>query len=98
LRLGEPGLIERLVAEAGFVDVTSERHTEAFPLTDLDADWARMTGPGGLLTGPRFDALTAEQRQGLRDDITASYERFRRDGVIQLPSEAIIVTARRAAD
>lgn len=98
LRLGEPGLIERLVTEADFVDVASERFTQAFPLTDLDADWARMTGPGGLLTGPRFEALSPAQRQRLRDDITASYERFRQDGVIQLPSEAIVVTARRPAD
>jgi SAM-dependent methyltransferase len=95
LSLGEPGLVERLVADAGFVDVTSERHTESFPLTDLDADWARLTGPGGLLSGPRYEGLTARQRQQLRDDIVASYERFRRDGVIQLPSEAIIGVARR---
>jgi SAM-dependent methyltransferase len=97
LSLGEPGLIERLVAEAGFDDVRSERFTEAFAVPDMDEEWERLTGPGGVLTGLRFDALTPDQQRRLRNDVVAGYERFRRDGVMQLPSEAIIVTARKPA-
>ena len=96
LSLSAPGLIERLVAEAGFEQVRSERHTEAYAQEDPEADWRRMTGEGGIMAGPALARLTGEQRARMHDEVIAAYESFRgEDGTIRIPSEAIFVTARK---
>lgn len=90
LSLSEPGLIERLVADAGFADIRSERQTETFVLDDFEQDWKRRAGD------PAFAAQIAaseENRVRAREAVRESLERFRVGDRYEMPSEAIIVTA-----
>ncbi len=90
LSLSEPGLIERLVDDAGFTGVSSERRTETFVLDDFEQEWQRRAGD------PAFSAQIAasdDNRDRARRVVRASLERFRVGQRWELPSEAIIVTA-----
>ncbi len=90
LSLSEPGLIERLVADAGFTDVHSERRTETFLLDDFEQEWQRRAGD------PAFSAQIAasdDNRVRAREVVREALERFRVGDRWELPSEAIIVTA-----
>jgi SAM-dependent methyltransferase len=93
LQLGEPGLIERLVGEAGFRDVESRRHTLDWRMLEPEEAWRRnvVEGPPGLRDAVL--ALPETERSRVHDDFVAALEAYRRDGEIRLPSEAICVTA-----
>lgn len=92
--LGEPGMIEQLVAAAGFERIAVGRRTFDIPMDDPDAEWRLRFD-----TNAQPDAIPLSldpvviERQ--RQRTMAEIERYRRDGTIQLPSEAIFVTAMR---
>ena len=91
LELAEPGLIERLVAAAGFRDVATTRRTFDVIVDDVEAEWrGRVELPGF----PRA-SFTPEALARLHDEAIAALEAHRRDGAIRLRSEAIFVTAAR---
>lgn len=90
LSLSEPGLIERLVAEAGFIEARTEHRTEAFVLDDFEQEWRRREGD------PAFAAQIAasdENRARARQVVRDALERFRVGDQYELSNEAIIVTA-----
>ncbi len=95
LSLGEPGLIERLVTEAGFRDVAAQPFTHSHDVPGAEAEWDRWTGD---LTNPvaaRLVELSADERNALRERVLAALETHRVGDVIRISSEAIFVTARR---
>ena len=95
LSLGEPGLVERLVSEAGFREVAVQPFTYAYDVPSAEAEWTRWTSdPGNPLTG-RLGALPADEREALRQRVLAALEAKRVGEVIRISSEAIFVTARR---
>lgn len=90
LSLSEPGLIERLVTDAGFDAVRSERRTETFTLDDFEQEWNRRAGD------PAFSAQIAasgDNRTRAREAVRIALEPFRAGDHYEMPSEAIIVTA-----
>jgi SAM-dependent methyltransferase len=89
--LGEPGLIEGYVAEAGFQDVTVQRHTFAIVYPNRQTYWQARTEGAHLRAA--LDALTPEQRQQLERDVLSELEQYRQGEALHLPSEAIYVTA-----
>ena len=93
LQLGEPGLIERLVEEAGFRDVQSRRHTLDWLQPEPEEVWrvSVLEGPPGLRDA--VQALPEAERHGVHEAFVSALEAYRRDGEIRLPSEAIFVTA-----
>jgi SAM-dependent methyltransferase len=93
LQLGEPGLIERLAAEAGFREVRSERHTLDFLVADPEERWRHDVLGGPPATRDAVAALAEPERRALHDRYMAALEAYRREGVIRLPSEAIYLTA-----
>jgi len=96
LALGEPGLIERLVSEAGFADVRSVRHTLDFVSGSAEEMWHGRVENGPPHIQAAYKRLSAEERERLRAAVYADLERYRSpDGKIRLPSEAIYVTARK---
>lgn len=95
LDLAEPGLIERYVADAGFQEVTVERHTREQIIDDPEAEWRHRTEEPTSPPARALANVTPEQRQQAHDDVIAALEGYRRNGEIRLPSEAIVVTARR---
>ena len=90
LSLGAPGLIDRLVAEAGFVGVTTCRVTHAIEVHDADREWERLAGE------PRFAAhlcgLDEERIARIRRTTLDALAPYRSGGIARLPSEAILVT------
>jgi SAM-dependent methyltransferase len=95
LSLGEPGLIERHVAAAGFRDVRSERHSLDFVSNGLDEMWTLRVEQGPPAVRAAVAALSAAERDRLRQAITADLAPYVRDGKLRLPGEAIYVTAQK---
>jgi SAM-dependent methyltransferase len=96
VQLGEPGLIERLVTEAGFAGVRAVRHTLDFVSGGAEEMWHGRVENGPPHIQAAYKALSAEQRERLRGAVYSDLERYRSpDGKIRLPSEAIYVTARK---
>jgi SAM-dependent methyltransferase len=90
--LGEPGLIERLVEEASYHDISVELHTFDAVFNDAE-EYLRGRGCAPTEVSGALERLTPEQREQLDRELIAELERYRRGGKIRLPSEAIYVTA-----
>jgi SAM-dependent methyltransferase len=95
LSLSEPGLIERLTEEAGFVDVRAHKHAETFFLDSAESEWRRLQEDPAF--APKLDTLTTEARAAAREAVIAAVEQFRYGDRFAMPSEAIIVIARNPA-
>jgi SAM-dependent methyltransferase len=95
LDLGEPGLIERYVAAAGFPRVVVERRTLDCVYRDAEQFWVQHFASVLSDVYAALESLAADQRDQLHRDIHAEVERYRRGDRIHMPSEAIYVTARR---
>jgi SAM-dependent methyltransferase len=93
LALGAPGLIERLVAEAGLANVRSERRTIEYVVPDADQRWRVEVLDGQPAVRAAVAALPDAERRALHDRYVAALERYRREGAIRLPCEAIFVAA-----
>jgi SAM-dependent methyltransferase len=91
MSLGAPGLLEGLVAEAGFDNVVVERVTCYLEIADPEAEWRKW---GEDPVSPIIQGLKRlpEARQAeLRAEAIAALEAYRDGDVIRLPSEAILV-------
>jgi SAM-dependent methyltransferase len=97
LRLSAPGLVEGLVAAAGFDDVRASRPTLEFEIADPDELWRFRVADGPPAVRQAIDALAPAERERVRAEYLAELEGYRRGGRIVLPNEAIVVTARRGS-
>ncbi|MBI3969753.1 MAG: methyltransferase domain-containing protein [Chloroflexi bacterium] len=93
LALGEPGLIERLAAEAGFREIASERHTLEFVAGSPEDVWRTRVERGQPAIQAAVAALAPPERERLRDALIAEVAHYQRDGSVRLPSEAIFLRA-----
>jgi SAM-dependent methyltransferase len=90
MAMGEPGLIEGLVADAGFHEIVVYRVTRDHEIADPETAWqAWLDTP----VGKGLAALPAGERQRLHDEVIAAYEAFRDGEAVRVPSEAIVVSA-----
>ena len=95
LSMGAPGLLESLVAEAGFHDIQVHLVTRHYEVPDPVAEWQRWSADPDSPIGQGVRALLPRERQRLHDEVVAALESFRNGESIQVPSEAIVVTATR---
>ena len=95
LDLGEPGLIERHVAAAGFREIVVQRHTRDHVVADPEEEWRHRLEDPASVAAQAARALPADQRRRLHDEVIAALEAYRQGDEIRLPSEAIFVTALR---
>jgi SAM-dependent methyltransferase len=93
--MGEPGLIEGLVTEAGFRDVHSERLTRFHVVADPEEEWRRWSEDDSSPAARGLANLSESERQRLRSEAIAALEANRVGEEIRVPSEAIFVTALR---
>jgi SAM-dependent methyltransferase len=93
--MGEPGLLEGLVAKAGFREVTVERVTRSFALADAEAEWRQWSENTSSPAAQGLARLSPRERQRLHDAAIAALEAFRDGDVLRVASEAIVVTATR---
>lgn len=95
-RLGEPGLIDTLVAEAGFHDIVVTPTTLAFAVADPQQEWSAWLDNAQSPAVEALLALPETRQQEIAAKALAGLEAFRgEDGIIRVPSEALMVTARR---
>jgi hypothetical protein len=92
LELGEPGLIEGHVATAGFREIAVERHTLDY-VVDPEKQWESVTAFPPPHLAAALQSLTPKQREQLHRDVIAALEPYRQGDRVNLPSEAIYVTA-----
>jgi len=93
--LGEPGLIEGMVAGAGFVGIAAERFVSVHEIADPEQEWSRLSAERRF--ADVLDPLDAAQVEAIRRAVVAAIEARRIDNAIQLESEAILVTGHRAS-
>jgi SAM-dependent methyltransferase len=95
LGMAAPGLLEGLVAEAGFRDIEVHLVTRHYEIDDAEAEWQRWSAEPISPISRGLRELPAHEQLRLRDEVVAAFESFRDGGVIRVPSEAIAVTASR---
>ena len=93
--MGAPGLIEDLVAEAGFCDVARHSVTIFQDIADPEIEWKQWRENFVMPDGGGLERLTMHVQQQLHDDVIAAFMSFRDGDTIRVPSEAILVTASR---
>lgn len=91
LALGEPGLVEGLVAEAGFRQIVVEPVTRSYEVSDAESEWQRWSEDLSSPLVRGLAALSATRRQELHDQAIAALEDFRDGDVLRIASEAIFV-------
>jgi SAM-dependent methyltransferase len=93
LSLGAPGLVEGLVASAGFREVRVQRRTLDFVFPSPDGMWRMRVEEGPPAVRAAVAALSAPEVARLKSAVLADLEPYAREGEVRLPSEAIYVDA-----
>jgi ubiquinone/menaquinone biosynthesis C-methylase UbiE len=93
MSMGAPGLIEDLVAEAGFCDVVPHTVTIFHDVADPEIEWQQWRENFAMPDGGGLEGLPTHVQQQLHDDVIGAFLSFRDGDTIMVPSEAILVTA-----
>lgn len=91
MELGEPGLIEHLVAEAGFRAVVVSHQTLETSYESADAYWRHLLFSDHARA--EIERMSAGQREQMRADMRAALAGHMRSGRVYFMSEAIFVIA-----
>jgi len=95
MSMGAPGLIEDLVAEAGFRDVVRHSVTISHDVADPELEWQQWRENFAMPDGGGLEHLPEHVQQRLHDDVIAAFKPFQDGDAVRVPSEAILVTASR---
>jgi hypothetical protein len=93
--MGAPGLLESMVAEAGFRDLVTDRVTISHDIADPELEWQSWRETFTTPDGNSLDRLPEQEQQRLHDDVIAAFASFQDGDAVRVPSEAIFVTASR---
>jgi SAM-dependent methyltransferase len=95
MSMGAPGLIEGMVAEAGFCDVVQHSVRIFADIADPEVEWQVWCENFAMPDGGGLERLPTHVQQQLHDDVIAAFKSFQDGDAIRVPSEAIFVTASR---
>src|SRR5918993_441623 len=95
MSMGAPGLIEDMVAEAGFRNVVRHSVTIFEEIADPEIEWQLWRENFAMPDGGGLERLPTCVQQQLHDDVIAAFMSFQDGDTIRVPSEAILVTASR---
>jgi SAM-dependent methyltransferase len=95
MSMSAPGLIEDLVAEAGFRDVVGHSVTISHDVADPELEWQVWRENFAMPDGGGLERLPEHVQQRLHEDVIAAFMSFQDGDTIRVPSEAILVTASR---
>jgi SAM-dependent methyltransferase len=93
MSMGEPGLVEGLVADAGFRDIAVQLVTRFHEVADPEDEWRQRGEDLSTPAGEGLAKLPQRERERLHDEVITALEAYRAGSVIQVPSEAVMVTA-----
>jgi hypothetical protein len=86
--LGGRGVLEEILAAAGFSTFTVERRTLHYEFSSFDAFWYRVEESEILKA--QFDALPPEERAKIRDEVAPFARDFVHDGMLRVPHEYLL--------
>jgi SAM-dependent methyltransferase len=95
MSMGAPGLIEGIVAEAGFHDVVTDHVTISHDIADPEIEWQSWRENFTMSDGRGLDLLPEPEQERVHNDVMAAFASFRDGDSVRVPSEAIFVTASR---
>lgn len=87
--LGAPGIVERLMQDAGFSDITVETNTFHYQFDSFDAYWDAVETSD--LLKMQYDALPDEQRGEIRNEVGRFARDFVIDGNLVIPHDYLLV-------
>jgi SAM-dependent methyltransferase len=93
LALGAPGLIEGMVAEAGFKHVSAGRHTVETVIPDPETYWQQLVQGVDEHLATALAGINDAEYDQLHRQVIDFLEGFRQGDEIRLPNQAIFVSA-----
>lgn len=88
--LGEPGIIQDLLREAGFDGFNVEAKVFNYQFESFDAYWDAMEASDILKM--QYDALDNDQRHEIRDEVAGFARDFIQDGRLVIPHEYLLAS------
>jgi ubiquinone/menaquinone biosynthesis C-methylase UbiE len=88
--LGEPGVLEDLLSQAGFEDFTVEPQTFDYEFRSFDEYWDTVEASDILKQ--QYDALPESERSAIRDEVGRFARDFIRDDRLIIPHEYLLAT------
>ena len=88
--LGEDGYFEQLLTDAGFSNVAVERKTLNYAFESFEQYW-EMVKYSEILKA-QLDALSADERNSIKDEIAAMVEIFVTDTGMHVPHDYLLAT------
>ncbi len=88
--MGEPGVIEALLGEAGFSSVHVEAKTFCYEFNSFDEYWGVVEASN--IMKPQLDALDEKQQLIVRDDIAVFAQQYYQNIFFRVPHESLLVT------
>jgi ubiquinone/menaquinone biosynthesis C-methylase UbiE len=86
--LGVPGLLDDLLTQAGFREFTVERHTLHYQFTSFNDYW-NLVEASDILKA-QFDALPADARTGIRDEVAVFAQAYQSDHGLMVPHDYLV--------
>src|SRR5688572_28567613 len=84
MSMGAPGLIEGIVAAAGFRDVVTDRVTISHDIADPEIEWQSWRENFTMPDGSGLDVLPEQEQQRLHDDVIAAFASFRHGDAVRV--------------
>jgi len=88
--LGPPGIVESLMSAAGFANFRVEKKTLHYQFASFDDYWDTVEASDILKM--QYDALPADQRDSIRDEVARFARDFVQDGRLIIPHEYLLVS------
>lgn len=92
--LGAPGLLEEMMAQAGFADIAVVTRAFDYRFPSFDAFWDTLEASDVLKQ--QYDALSEAERRSLRDEVGRFARDFITDEGLVVPHQYLLATARRS--
>lgn len=91
--MGEQGVIEALLGEAGFKEVKVERQTFHYEFNSFDDYWDIVEASD--IMKMQFDALDEAQRKSVRDEVAVFAQQYSTGDSLYVPHDYLLVTGRK---
>lgn len=91
--LGTPGILEKMLEEAGFNDFTIERKRFDYQFASFDEYWQLIEASD--IMKQQFDALPAEQRNEVRDEVAGFARDFQTGNGLAIPHEYLLASGQK---
>jgi ubiquinone/menaquinone biosynthesis C-methylase UbiE len=91
---GGEGVLEKVLTDTGFHDITTARHTVAFVVGSGEEYWEGVLGISGRLQ-MLLKNIPQEAASDIKANVIRAAEKFRSGGEIKIPCEEVIAVARK---